>query len=240
MKTTIKLVAAGIALSVSAWASAIPVMTISGQGSAAATAAEASFLATLGGSQITETFDTAGYTAGAQSLTINSVAGVGSFTSVSQGSGGACDNGSYSCSAGLAVLDSTTTPFNGRFSVSPDNWLDSMDATEMKISPTAGYNAMGFFMTDPNDAGGRFSVGGTDFSFNDIFGSSLSNGRIFYISLYDASGLGDVSIFSNNNDDGYGLDNVTIGSVSVPEPGTLALFALGLMGLGIARKSARS
>jgi hypothetical protein len=240
MKTAIKLAAAGIALSVSAWASAVPVLTISGQGSVAATAAEAAFLATLGGSQITETFDTAGYTPGAQSLIINSAAGVGSFTSVSQGSGGACDNGSYNCSDGLAVLDAGTTPFNGRFSVSPDNWLDSMDATEMKISPTAGYNAMGFFMTDPNDSGGRFDIGGVGFSFADVFGSALGNGKMFYITLSDTAGLGDVSIFSNAQGDGYGLDNVTIGSVSVPEPGTLALFAPGLMGLGIARKSARS
>jgi hypothetical protein len=240
MKTAIKLAAAGIALSVSAWASAVPVLTISGQGNAASAAAETAFLATLGGSQITETFDTAGYTAGAQSLTINSAAGVGSFTSVSQGSGGACDNGGYSCSAGLAVLDASTTPFNGRFSVSPDNWLDSMDATKMTFSPTAGYNALGFFMTDPNDAGGRFDIGGVGFNFTDVFGSAMGSGKIFYITLYDTAGLGDISIFSNDQGDGYGLDNVTIGSVSVPEPGTLALFALGLMGLGIARKSARS
>lgn len=238
MKTSIKLAAAGLALSASSLVSAVPVLQISGEGNGAAMAAEAVFLSTLGGTAITETFDS-GYTVGAQSLTIDSVAAPGtSFTSITQGVGGACNSGGYSCSDGLAVLDSGASPFSGRFSLSSPNWLESMDAQEMTISPTSGYNAMGFYMTDPNDSGGRFSIGGVDFSFNDIFDSALGNGKVFYISLFDVDGLGDVSIFSNANGDGYGLDNVTIGSVAVPEPGTFALLGLGLLGLGVARKRA--
>ncbi|MDL0429729.1 PEP-CTERM sorting domain-containing protein [Marinobacter sp. TBZ242] len=52
--------------------------------------------------------------------------------------------------------------------------------------------------------------------------------------------LGDVSIFSNNPDDGYGLDDVTVGAISVPEPGTLALFGLGLVALILARERKQS
>lgn len=237
MNKVLAIIATGLLFGASPLVSAAPILSISGQGSTAAGQAETDFLAGLQGGYITEDFDdNTFYTVGAQSQTIVSNAGVGSFTSVTAGSGGLCDSQGYSCDDGLAVLDSDASPFGGRYSVSPDNWLDSMDARELEISPTAGYNAMGFYMTDPNDSGGRFSIGGVDFNFSDIFGSALGNGQIFYITLIDQAGLGDVSIFSNNSDDGYGLDNVTVGTVAVPEPSTLALFGLGLLGFGLARK----
>ncbi|MFL1405306.1 PEP-CTERM sorting domain-containing protein [Marinobacter sp. M1N3S26] len=234
MKQYLKPVAAVLAIGVASAANAAPILNISGQGASAASAAEAAFLGSAQSGYITENFDDASYSVGTQAGTINSVAGVGSFSRVTAGSGGLCDTGSYDCDDGLAVLDAATTPFTGRFSVSPDNWLDSMDAMEMTISLTAGYNAIGFYMTDPNDAGGRFSIGGVDFSFTDVFGSSLGNGKVYYVTLFDAAGLDDISIYSNNPDDGYGLDDVTIASVA--EPGTLALLALGVFGLGMARR----
>lgn len=235
MDKVTKIIATGLLFGACSWASAAPMLSISVQGDAAAGQAEDDFLASLNGGYITEDFDSGSYTPGVQSPTINSVAGVGSFTRVTSGSGGLCGSGSYNCNDGLAILDGGTTPFSGRYPVSGDNWLDSMDATEMRISPAAGYNAMGFFMTDPNDSGGRFSISGVDFDFDDIFGSALGNGSLFYITLIDTAGLGDVSIFSNNPDDGYGLDNVTVGTVAVPEPGTVALFGLGLVGIFLAR-----
>tara|TARA_R100000306_G_scaffold60462_1_gene60576 strand:+ start:3165 stop:3878 length:714 start_codon:yes stop_codon:yes gene_type:complete len=226
----------GLFLGVSSNASAGPILNISEQGLSAASVAEQAFLDSAGPGYLTETFDdNSNYNIGNQSATIISSLGVGSFHRAEPGSGGLCDSGSYSCEAGFAVLDDEASPFNGRYSVSGDNWLDSMDARQMVISPAVGFNSIGFYITDPNDAGGRLSVGGVDFDFDNIFGSSLGNGGIFYVTLFDVAGLGNVSLFSNNPDDGYGIDNVTVANVT--EPGTLALFALGLLGLGLARRS---
>lgn len=231
------LIATGLLFSACTLVSAAPILSISVQGGSTAAQAETDFLAGLSGGYLTETFDdNTFYTPGDQAITIASQVGVGAFTSEEPGVGGLCDSGSYNCTRGLAVLDADTSPFTGRYSVSGNNWLDSMDAKELSIGPAAGYNAMGFYMTDPNDSGGRFSISGVEFDFNDIFGTSLGSGKIFYISIFDAAGLGSVSIFSNDPDDGYGLDNLTVGSIAVPEPGTLALLGLGVLALILARK----
>ncbi|MCR8915798.1 hypothetical protein FDP08_03525 [Marinobacter panjinensis] len=106
------ILATGLLFGACSWASATPLLSISTQGATAAGLAESDFLATLSGGYLTETFDdNAYYTPGSQSVTLNSQAGVGSFTRVVAGSGGLCDSGSYDCDNGLAVLDAGTTPF---------------------------------------------------------------------------------------------------------------------------------
>jgi hypothetical protein len=238
MNTASKILATGLLLGASSLVSAVPMLTVTGPGIGAANAGQATFLGSVFGAE-TEDFEN-GYTVGSQSQTISS-SGVATFESLVAGSGGACDNGAFDCSAGLSVLDARVSPYNGRFSVPTDadntNWLDSMDAKEMSISVATGYNAIGFFMTDPNDSGGRFEIGGVGFDFEYLFGNtSLSNGQVYYISIFDndVATLGDVVIKSNASGDGYGIDRVTV--AKVPEPGTLALFGLGLVGLGLARR----
>lgn len=229
----------GVALSVLGAASAVeaaPILNVSGEGMANAEAAEGYFLSSLqAGTVIQEGFE--GFADGLQQESFATAVGVFTQTApATNGSGAVCDP---NCDDGLAVLSDLTSPFSGRFPAPDDasnnQWLDSFDSEVMTLTVADGVNAIGFYMTDPNDVDGRMSVGGVDFSFADIFGHSNGNGEVYFISLYDAAGLGDIVFYANSDTvDGYGIDSVTIGQV--PEPGTLALLGLGLAGLGMTRR----
>lgn len=211
--------------------------TVSAEGLLVSRAAETAFLASLGTHRSTETFE--GFVAGSQGKPLES-ASVGSFSMDWAGSGGACVGKLGGCAAGAAILNSTNSPFGGRFNTTPGGtrWLDSFDARIFTFSPLDNVNSIGFFLTDANDAGGRYDLEvnsdlGT-ISFDDIFGGGLSNGRVFYLAFTSASAITGITIFSNSSADGFGIDNVTVGQV--PEPGTVALLGLGLLAAGALRR----
>lgn len=220
---------------IAAQAEAVPVLNISAEGSAASSSAETAFIAGLAtGSVVTENFDSMTPST-APTTSISSP--VGTFKQLAAGSGGLCETSGFGC-GGLAILDdaaNTSGPgYSGRFAISQHNWLDSNDSRLMEFDVATGYDSVGFYMTDPNDSGGNFTITTKDGivtkDFGSIFATGESNGQEYYLSFRSNSDIQKIVINSNATGDGYGIDNVTIG---VPEPGTIALMGLGLLGIGL-------
>lgn len=247
-RTLARWAVAALLVLTAASAEAVPTLTFTSPSAdtTAAVAAEAAFLAPafLAPGSITETFE--GYTVytAVTPTTYDPLSTpVGSFDQISTGAiGGACNvvNGCV----GLAILNSAASPFSGRFAAPPgagnSKWLDSNDSPEMKFTLTPGFRAVGFYLTDPNDAGGRMRITGTDgttasFTFDNIFGNSLrdgDSGYVSYLTIVDPVGIKDITFLSGAPGDGYGIDTVTVGN-PVPEPGTLLLVGGGVGALAL-------
>lgn len=184
-------------------------------------------------------------TAPSQQLTFNTAVGDMSFSG--NANGNSCNNpaAGFECGDGAGIVNISETwgtsggdTYWGRMPVpeSIDNlqYLDTLDMPSFSLTPTAGYNAIGFFITDPNDAGGNLKLNGQA-----LFDQGLSNNHTYWVSVIDWSGsdLGVLNFEMHNRSDGIGFDNITL--AKVPEPGTLALFGLGLCGLLVARRRSR-
>ncbi|MEX0604284.1 MAG: PEP-CTERM sorting domain-containing protein [Marinobacter sp.] len=138
----------------------------------------------------------------------------------------------------LMIEDATTGEF-GRSDNYDSQWLDSNDADSVLWDILDGqYNAFGFYISDANDQGAALTLEFNDGTTETLdLTSPLRNGNIAYITLFSDVYFSNASLVFNNgvgDNDGWGIDNVTL--AKVPEPGTLALFGLGMMGLVIARR----
>jgi hypothetical protein len=124
-----------------------------------------------------------------------------------------------------------------------DLWLDSNDAKKVEWSfgaPLKGsFNAFGFYIADATDKGATLTLKFQDGSWSTTsitIPAFQSNGNLGYVSVYSSSNIvgGKLSFLNSTGGDGWGIDDITIGSV--PEPGALMLMGLGLLGLGAARR----
>ena len=129
-----------------------------------------------------------------------------------------------------------------------DFWLDSNDAKKVTwefgdfVDPESeSFNAIGFFLADAVDQGAKLTLKFDDGTEDIIDLDSLAtedNANLKFVSITSDMNINGGSLIFDNStgSDGWGIDKVTLGKL--PEPGTLLLMGLGLLGLGAARRRA--
>lgn len=245
MNTLFKsLIVGGALMTAATAASALPVVNFSTDPNA-----EADFLALLQGPTVVENFNSLG---GAQVIgsdhhhswenkgtVINSNVGTFTLTAAGQTADGNVHNNQL-------MIESNVTGEDGRESLSngsaSDLWLDSNDAKTVIWnlgSPLTGdFNAFGFYLADSSDVSANLRLVYSDGLSSDEFQINYKqpNGNLGYVTvLSDKNIVGaTLTFFNSTQNDGWGIDDITIGNV--PEPGMLLLMGLGLLGLGAARR----
>lgn len=191
--------------------------------------ARTTFLAALAGGVGTEDFER--FSNGAASpLTLSFPGSTGSIGATLTGTG----------------TDIQSSGGFGRFATSGSNFVETPGGGDFDINFTAPIAAFGFFGTDLGDVGNDLQITLTDSnSVETMFTLDLSgtpNGGLIFWGFTDTAAQYTQISFDNvpGSGDVFGFDDMTIGDagqvVGASAPTMLALFGLGILGLGFARR----
>jgi len=170
-------------------------------------------------------------------------AGTEDFESFANGSNGSLtvDFGT----AGTATLSGSGQILNsgnaGRFATSGTNYWNTNQNFTIEFSQAI--SAFGFYGTDIGDWGGQITLEflsgvTTNVTVDNTVGANDSS-LLFWGIIDNENPFTKITFGNTNSDDVFGFDDMTIAVASqvvtnpIPEPTTLAIFALGLLGLRV-------
>ncbi len=154
--------------------------------------------------------------------------------------------------AGTATLTGGDQVTNGNYPGGPSRRAHSgvnyweTNTSSFTINFSQSIAAFGFYGIDIGDFNGQVTLntsGGSASTYNIPHSQgSVANGSLLYWGVIDTANTFTSITFSNTGSgaDFFGFDDFTIGSVQqvrpVPAPAAVALFGLGLAGLGMSRR----
>ena len=126
-----------------------------------------------------------------------------------------------------------------------DTYLDSNDTLGFEwVAGTAGSDAFDrllFTLTDPSDVGKTLTISADGHSETHTILPRQPNGEIFNVLIGFSTGVSSatISLAKTGTNDGFSIDNVTVGAVPLPAAAWLLLGVSGAL-VGAKRRSARN